>query len=72
MTYCLVVVKAVGVAVGVGDGGEVVLCVPALLGALVETVDGLYQAAQGVVAVLSGVACGVASVRRSSRWAARP
>jgi hypothetical protein len=49
----------VGVAVGVGDGDELVLRVPALLGALVQAVDGLYQAAQGVVAVQGGVACGV-------------
>ena len=60
---CLVVVKAVSVAVGVGDSDELVLRVPALLGALVETVDGLYQAAQGVVAVLSGVACGVGDLK---------
>ena len=60
---CLVVVKAVSVAVGVGDSDELVLRVPALLGALVQTVDGLYQAAQGVVAVLSGVACGVGDLK---------
>ena len=59
MTYCLVVVKAVGVALGIGQAGYVAVCVPGLFGALVQTIYGFYRAAQDVVACECGVASGV-------------